>query len=344
MSASSIELSENSIADRSAVVTEAELAMIDAHTLITTHSSHPLTLLLRSRHTQFFRHGAGGIGFFRHARGLLAVGGALAAADQRAQLLRAFVDWCQDQGCRPYFMHIPEPDLPILAELGFRLDQLGASYSRRYESDRLDGNAFRQVRRKLNAARRSGVTVERIDNAARLNGLRPKLNEINAQWLKAKRHGHLRYLVGHFDEIRLDDDERLYVAWHDGHLIAYILFSRSFGPDEGWFHNLSRRRTGCVDGAMQMIVSTLMQDTGSGNLHFGFTPMVELQPNSYPGSPPLAWTIAALARRGGVVYPARAQRQYKISWAPETVTREYFAYRGNSLLASLWLLRATNSI
>lgn len=316
----------------------------DVRALLDSGSAQPLTVLLNSPHAQFFRDKAGAVGFFRHGRGILSVGGALAAPDRRAEVLQAFVRWAEAQGHRPYFMHAPETDLPILAEMGFRLDQLGASYSLQYDSAGLDGSAYRQVRRKLNAARRAGVTVEYIADRARFDLVKPQLADINRQWLKAKRHGHLRYLVSHFDNIRIDEGERLYVARHDGEAIAYVLFSRTFGHDAGWFHNLSRRRTGCVDGTMQMIVTELMRDTVSGNLHFGFTPMVELRPNALPGSAPLARIVAALARRGGVVYPARAQRQYKISWAPQTITPEYFAYKGNSLMASLWLLRATNSI
>lgn len=316
----------------------------DARTILETGSAQPLTVLLRSPHAQFFRHEAGAVGFFRHGRGILSVGGALAAPHQREQVLQAFVQWAEAQGHRPYFMHALETDLPILARMGFRMDQLGASYSLFYDSTKLEGSIYRQVRRKLNAAQRAGVTVEHIADRARFEVVKPQLADINRQWLKAKRHGHLRYLVSHFDHIRLDEDERLYVAWHGGEAIAYVLFSRTFGCDAGWFHNLSRRRTQCVDGTMQMIVAELMRETAPSNLHLGFTPMVELKPSELPGSPPLARIVAALARRGGVVYPARAQRQYKISWAPQTITPEYFAYKGNSLMASLWLLRATNSI
>ena len=316
----------------------------DRRAFLAAGSAHPLTLLLRNRAAEFFRDGDDGVGFFRHGRGALVVGGALAHPDRRSQTLRRFVAWCDDQRLRPVFMHIPSQDAPTLAELGFRIDQLGASYSRHFDSDQLDGSSFRQVRRKLNAARRAGVTVERIDDAARFAAVRPTLVEINADWLKRKGQRHLRHLVGAFDEIRLDEDERLYVAWNEGRLIAYVLFSRTLGPDAGWFHNLSRRRTGCVDGTMQMIVVTLMREVGAGLLHFGFTPMVELRPALYPHSRGLAWVVGALAARGGVVYPARSQRQYKVSWAPDLIEPEYFAYRGNPLIAALWLLRATNSI
>jgi hypothetical protein len=45
---------------------------------------HPLTVLLRSPHVNFFRHDASVVGFFRHGRGLLAVGGALRPPEHRA--------------------------------------------------------------------------------------------------------------------------------------------------------------------------------------------------------------------------------------------------------------------
>jgi lysylphosphatidylglycerol synthetase-like protein (DUF2156 family) len=305
---------------------------------------HPLAVLPALNGGELFVHGGlGGVGFFRWRRGVLAVGGALTAERDHRAVLSAFLEWCSQHQLKPRFVHLPAASAEALAALGFKIDQLGASYSLAFDGGDLPGRSYQQVRRKLNAAWRAGVTVERVD-APRYAELLPQLREINRQWLRQKGAKHIRLLVCEFDRIAADADTRIYVASHHDRVIAYLVFNRTLGADAGWFHNLSRRATGCVDGTMQLIVSTFMREVGHGTLHFGFTPLVELVEPAYPHDAVATWIARQLARRGGVVYPARSQRQYKVSWCPTGIAPEYFAYRGSTLGAMIWFLRATNSV
>ncbi|MDJ0641452.1 MAG: DUF2156 domain-containing protein [Erythrobacter sp.] len=312
---------------------------------IDAYGQHPLAILLSINGGELFvcRY-VGGVGFFRWGKGVLVVGGALTSNQDHVPTLTAFLDWCDEQKLVPRFVHFCSATAAALATLGFKIDQLGASYSLAFEDGNLSGKEYQQVRRKLNKARRLGVTIERIEDARRYSELVPRLRKINRQWLRQKGAKHIDLLVCEFDRIRPAADTLVYTAWHEGNLIAYLVFSRTLGQDAGWFHNLSRRQTGCVDGTMQLIVSTLMKDLGSGVIHFGFTPLVELEEPIYPHSPIATAIARQLSKLGGVVYPARSQRQYKVSWCPSETSREFLAYRGNPLGAVLWFLRATNSL
>jgi lysylphosphatidylglycerol synthetase-like protein (DUF2156 family) len=308
-------------------------------------AEHPLAVLPKLNGGELYvRAGVGAVGFFRWKDGLLVVGGALSCDDDKLPILAAFLDWCQRQGKAPYFVHFSPETATALATLGFNIDQLGASYSLRFENDDLSGKGYQQVRRKLNKARRSGVVIERVDDEARYAELVPQLRDINRQWLRQKDAKAIRLLVCEFERIKPDPDTLIYTAWHEGKLVAYLVLSRTPGRDWGWFHNLSRRETGCVDGTMQLIVSTFMREVFSGVIHFGFTPLVELTASAYPHSRAATWIASWLAKFGGIVYPARSQRQYKASWNPTQISPEYFAYRGNTLRAVFWFLRATNSL
>ena len=308
-------------------------------------AAHPLTTLLTLNDGELFvRADVGGVGFFRFGRGVLAVGGALTPDGDHRPTLEAFLEWCAAERLIPQFVHFSRATAAALAQLGFKIDQLGASYSLALDDGKLSGRQYQQVRRKLNKAQRLGVTIERIENVGRFETLIPTLQEINRQWLRQKGAKHIKLLVCEFNRIRPDADTLIYTAWHDGELVAYLVFSRTTGSDSGWFHNLSRRKPGCVDGTMQLIVSRLMEDVGNGIIHFGFTPLVELQAPVYPHSKVASVIARQLSKFGGVVYPARSQRQYKASWCPTEVSPEYLAYRGSTLRAILWFLRATNSL
>ena len=309
------------------------------------HGSHSLAVLLELNAGELLVvKNTGAMGFFRWGKGVIAVGGALTASTDHMPTVAAFLAWCEQQKLTARFVHFPPATAQALAQLGFKLDQLGASYSLSFKGGTLPGKGYQQVRRKLNKAVREGVTVERISNYDQYLSLRPTLQEINTQWLRQKGTKHISLLVSDFERIQPNDDTWIYTAWHRGEVIAYLVFSRTRGEGAGWFHNLSRRKVGCVDGTMQLIVSTFMTDAGEGLLHFGFTPLVDLKAPEYPHSGVARWIANHLSRLGGVVYPARSQRQYKISWCPDQICPEYFSYRGNTLISMLWLLRATNSI
>jgi lysylphosphatidylglycerol synthetase-like protein (DUF2156 family) len=310
------------------------------------HSHHPLSLLLKNENGRIFSDcGGGGIGFIDTGGALLCIGGIVAGERPASAILKEFCDWCDVKRVKARFVHFTRDEAILLEKQGYRIEQIGASYEMAYEKAELTGSKFRQVRRKLSNAQRAGISVEEITNLARFNEVKPQLAEINAQWLREKRAKPLRHLVYAFDLISPSMDERVFVAWHNGVIIAYLVFSRVLRDNEQcWFHNLSRRRTGCVDGTMQAMVAAFLATSPPGVLNFGFTPLVEMQASEFQHSRVFASLARWLSDRGGLVYPARAQRQYKISWAPQTIIPEYFAYRENTLIAALGLLRTTNSI
>ena len=51
-----------------------------------------------------------------------------------------------------------------------------------------------------------------------------------------------------------------------------------------------------------------------------------------------------VGRWGGAIYPAQAQLQYKLKWAPDVVEREYVAARPLSVRAIFDLLLLTRAL
>ena len=310
-----------------------------------TGAQHHLSCLLLNPGAEIFTvNETEGVGFVRHGSRAICIGGVMAAPDNVAHIGGRFLDWSAKAGLKPFFLHFPEAQKSFLEGAGFQVNQLGASYTLKFENFTPTGKAFQQVRRKRNNAERAGVTIEEIETKGAFDTVLPDLVRINRSWQLEKNAKPLRYLVADFDALSIPDTEnRLFVARHDGVVISYLVFTRTYGADAGWFHNLSRRIAGCVDGTMQLITLNFLSSEGTGRMHFGFTPLVEMQASA-GGSRVFSWIAYELARRGGVVYPAAAQRQYKRSWNPGTIMNEFFAYREGPLPAVASLLRATRSI
>jgi len=309
-------------------------------------SQHHLSVLLMNEQAKiFYNLDKGCVGFVDSGKYILSIGGIMASKGFESELLDAFLEWADKESRSVGFVHFPPSNIAILNQRGFRTNQIGSVYSKRFEGSKLAGKQYQQVRRKLNKALRSNVIVEEITNSENFMELRSDLKEINHAWLKNKKAKQLRHLVFDFETMTVPDaDNRLFVAYHNKQLVSYTIFTRTYGSDAGWFCNLTRYKEGCVDGTMQLIMSNMLDSTADTTVHFGFTPLVEMGDDKGSHSKIFSRVANKLASYGGIVYPSRSQRQYKVSWNPTEINAEYFAYRAAVLPAVYSLLRITDSI
>ncbi len=328
-----------------------------------TADAHPLAVLLLNPGVRFFRpeDGNGVIGYIVHGRAHVCIGGLIAAVEHKPALLRAWLDWLKQAKGFPVFVHITRQDVDVLHTAGLHINQIGARFTIDLSTYDMQGRAFQQLRNKISKARKAGIRVSEIVTEADYSRLRPRLREIDAVWLKSKAAKVLRHLVTDPDCIQVPSSRRrLFIAEQDQQVLAYVVYTRVEGERPGWFHDLSRKVPDAQNGIMQAINSTALDHfksacTSEGNgsdhryLHFGFTPLTEMYDRKHPladlGSSHFAAIARFLADRGGVVYPARSQRQYKMSWRPQIIEPELIAFPKGKALASLWaLLRATDSL
>lgn len=326
--------------------------LIDARDEIEGHlkkyARHSLAILLKNPGARMFVNDMGNaIGITQSGRHVIAIGGLMGPEAGRADLLAEFQCWCSASKLRPMFAHFPMEDVSVLNAGGFRVNQIGASYSIDLRDYKMQGGKFSQLRNKINKAHARGVSIEEICSNEEFMQIRPNLEAINAEWLNKKKAKQIKIFVTDFNAVSINPDTtRLLIAKHDGQIIAYVIYTKTHGKDAGWFHNLSRHRKSIPDGTMQAINKNFIDSlaTVGGYLHLGFTPLVEMDADIGEGSKAFTTIARYLSSKGGVVYPARSQRQYKNSWRPNQVSPEYLAYKGNPLRAIFSLLLASNSI
>lgn len=316
------------------------------------HSRHPLTCLLTNPDVVLHRvRSDGAVGYLAHGtKADICLGGVLAPAHRRAAVLDDYLRNAADRGATPIFVHLTEADAALLNERGFLVNQLGASYSLRLHDYDMGGKRFQQLRNKINRAEKAGIHVKAIVTAQDFEAVRPALDKITSLWLAAKNAKPLKGLVTDFSALKMPNpDHRVYVASMGADVVAYVVYTRTWGEAGGWFHDLSRKLPDTQDGVMQLInqkaLHQFMQERAA-YLHFGFTPLVEMQSEkTFTGSGAFDSIANWMARKGGVVYPSTSQRQYKMSWRPQLISPEYIAFPKGKALKALWsVLRATNSI
>jgi lysylphosphatidylglycerol synthetase-like protein (DUF2156 family) len=280
---------------------------------------------------------------------LIQLCGPFAAEPDRAALFDEFLDWAAQARRNVTAVQLRRADVPLYVERGFRVNQLGSSFSIDLESFGLRGTRFMKVRNKISRARRLGVTIEEVSD----DGDHPALAEIDAEWLRGKgRHvSELAFLVGERGG-RGGHCRRVFVATLENRPVAYITYSPVFGSERpGWLYDLTRRRADTPPGVIELLFLTaLEQIKGEGVqwLHLGMTPFVGLDGEHEHGTHPVklaSWFIAELGRRGAMLYPAATQQAFKLKWNPTLIEPEYIAFNGlPSPTALIGLLRLTRSI
>ena len=308
----------------------------------------PVSSLLFNENYYWFVFGTSALAYFKHKNTLISVGGLLAKEIDKRILLKNFIKFCREEKYEYVFLHFPLEDGILLNKEDMLVNQLGSSFVINNKDYKMEGKRFQQIRNKINKTKKKNVTVSMIETQSEFLKVKNQLNNINSEWIISKKSKLLKNLVTDFDLIDLDTGlHKLFVANIEKDIVAYIIYSRNFGFYNGWFHNLSRNSMDAPNGVMQLINKTAMEVLDDFNyLSFGFTPLVDINNKiSTKKSIILNSILKYLESKGGVVYPAKSQRQYKMSWRPQIIEFEYIGFKKGKALSSIYtILKSTSSI
>lgn len=322
--------------------------------LLRRHGDHSSAFLAFNDPTEHFMpDSVDGLVAYRPAgrRHLVQLCGPLAAPEDRERLLAEFTRWAGSQGRRVTAVQLRERDVPLYADRGFAVNQLGSSYTIDLDEFTLRGTRFMKLRNKLKRSARLGVTVEEIP-AERLAqpGADTDLAAIDSDWLKGKgwHAKELEFMIGVRGGRGLPY-RRVFMARHDGRPVAYVTYSPVHGERPGWLYDLTRRRQDAPPGTIDLVFHTgleRLREEGVRWLHLGFTPFTGLDRDHRPAaaSGAVQTVIEQLAKRGEAIYPAVTQEAFKLKWAP-AVEPEFVAFERGASAGAVWqILRLTRSI
>lgn len=273
-------------------------------------------------------------------------GGPIAGAADRGELLDRFRLAARRAKRRVAAVQIPQGDAGLYAERGLRVSQLGMSYAVSLAGFSLRGKKFVKLRNKISRAGRVGAEPAEVG----LHRHEAELAEIDRAWLRSKGRfaKELEFMVGEVGGA-VQGMRRLFLARVDGRPVAYISFSPVYGERPGWLHDLSRRLPDSPPGVMELINSFAIEkfrSEGAAWLHFGFTPFTGLDGrHGLPtANPRIDRLFRLLARRGGFLYPAQSQLEYKMKWNPDYLVPDYIAYEGWASPSMVFSLAAVTNL
>ncbi|WP_369215443.1 DUF2156 domain-containing protein [Streptomyces flavofungini] len=312
-----------------------------------THTENPSAFLaLNSGNSSFSLPGTDGVVIYRRTgRFAVQFGGPFAAPEAYDTLLDGFRRHVKEEGLTHVGVQLQRADAERYAELGFTVNQIGASWAVSLPEFTLRGTRFMQLRNKISRAHRNGLQIEEVPAHA----FQDALETIDGAWLSSKGAARpLEFLVGEIGG-EVQEQRRLFVGTIAGAPVAYISYSPVYGSRAGWMHDLSRRVPDGSPGLMEAINAhaiEVFRSEGVQWLHFGFTPFTGLgAEHELDGhSPAFQWLMHALWAEGAALYPAQTQLSYKQKWAPDALIPEYVAFDGPASLASFaHIFRACNA-
>jgi lysylphosphatidylglycerol synthetase-like protein (DUF2156 family) len=311
---------------------------------------HPSGFLALSDRNERFR-APGRQGFVAHrdhGRHLFAFGGVHAPPGADAPLLDAWLAEAARRGRRTVAVQVRPAQVDLFRSRGFVVNQLGSTFGLDLARFTMAGTRRMKLRNRIKRARDAGVRVLEVGCELPASAETfARLHAVSDAWIRAKKKKELDFMIGELGgpEHRA---RRVFVAVGAREaLLGFITYVPVWGARPGWLHDLTRRLPDAPNGIMELVNSVAlerMRAEGAPFLHFGFTPFV-VDPVEPPGGSGIfARAVRLVGRWGGAIYPAQAQLQYKLKWAPDVIEREYVAARPLSLRAVWDLLRVTRSL
>jgi lysylphosphatidylglycerol synthetase-like protein (DUF2156 family) len=285
-----------------------------AFDILSRYANHTSAYVAMNKQTQHFT-SPGVEGFIAYRptrRALFQFGGVFAPAANREALLGEFLAMAGRTRKHVCVVQLLKEDVDLYQKAGFRINQLGASYTLKLSGFTTVGTRFMTMRNKIARALKAGVTVAELGaDIPRTEEAWASLGAVSDTWLRSKGQ-HTKMIEFMVGELGAPSDvkRRIFVALREHKIIAYITYVPSYGRYAGVLHDLTRRLPDAPPGVMELINLTALQRfqaEGIEYMNLGFTPFTGLPEDSAAGEGGIvALVIRLLARYGQAIYPAVA--------------------------------------
>jgi len=259
----------------------------------------------------------------------VALGDPVCASQETADLVRMFLEKCDDFDGVPVFYQVSKTQLHAYADFGLTFVKLGEEAKVNLASFTLEGGRAKKQRFTLNRLEKAGATF-RVVCCEEVPGLMDRLRAVSDDWLHAKAGAEKGFSLGFFDPEYL---ARFPIALveRDGDILAFANLWP--GPQHVELSvDLMRYRPDGPPEAMEALLLHVMSwGKGEGYQWFslGMAPL-----SGFERSPvaPL-WTRLGsfLYQHGEALYGFQGLRAYKEKFHPEWEPR-YLVYPGGFTL------------
>lgn len=282
----------------------------------------------------------GVIGFKRRGRYVTVADGLLAEPDDREQLLAEFLEFARANRWHTSYLNVPRNEINLFRRLGCQVTKCGEEPLVRLQRTTWSGKEGQWVRRQESYCTRQGVAMREVDpdptDEHYRDHIAPQLDEISRDHVAHTLHRkELKFFVSQFSSADLRD-RRLFVADHDGRVIAFIVCNPALDGDM-WAVEVYRRRRDAVRGVMPGLIMHAMRRfkaEGVNYVSLSLAPFVRCTPVTGDSSM-FRWIANFWWRFLNPIYDMRGLFHFKSRFHPDY--REMFlAAHPQITVRSLW--------
>ncbi|WP_182422139.1 phosphatidylglycerol lysyltransferase domain-containing protein [Aureimonas sp. ME7] len=212
------------------------------------------------------------------------LGDPVAREGERADYIRRFVA----EMPRPCFVQVGGPTASVLADLGYRINQMGIESDLHLATHSFAGKRNETIRYSETWLRKKGYQIAECDGSIADS---EQVRHISANWRKGRivSRREMRFLNRPF-ETRLGPHMRRFMIAHpDGHAIAILDFDPIFKNGEviGYTSAFKRKLVGTTAHAeigLTKFAADRFKEEGRVRLSFGLSPLADIEASTFPES------------------------------------------------------------
>jgi lysylphosphatidylglycerol synthetase-like protein (DUF2156 family) len=294
---------------------------LSARRLVEQHGAGPLSFMTTwTGNRYWFTPDAAAVVAFRVIGGVaITTGDPVGTPATRAEAVRGFTAWCDEQGWTPCWYAVTDEVPRALAGQEARQLQVAAETWLPLGGLSFRGRRWQDVRTAINRAAREGVRAQWCTWPEAPLALRQQLVRLSEDWLANKGLPEMGFTLGGLDELT-DDAVRCLIAVHDDGRVAGLtswLPAYRDGRLVGWTLDVMRRRHDAGPGTVEFLIGTAaltFQEEGAEWVSLSGAPLA--LPQGAAGGGGLARLLELAGRTMEPVYGFRSLLAFKAKFQP----------------------------
>jgi len=286
----------------------------------------------------------GCIGYKQDRRYLHVVGGLIAPAERKLELLQQFTRMVDQRRYLANFYSIAEEEVELFRECGYQVTKFGENSTLKLAGHSWQGKDYSWIRRQVSYVKRNGISFREIDlttcTPEKRVAIFEKLQAINLEQLSER---VLKHEIGLLEGKLYPDHfyrRRLFVAEHVDHperWEAFVVCTPMQGGT-GWATEMYRFRQDSVRGVIPFLFAQIidtLQNQGAETVSFCMVPAINCS-QPHPGDSKIArFLLGFWEKRLNFLLNAQGLYHFKSRFRPE-FTPVYLCVRPGISLGSTW--------
>ncbi len=284
----------------------------------------------------FFSRGGSVIAYGVRGRTAITLGDPIGPAQDMAQAIAEFMDFCGSNDWEPSFFQVLPDHLDAYRAAGFSVLCLGHEGIVDTATFSLAGGSNKSMRAAINKLRKSGFQAT-VHQPPLSDDLLNELRDISDQWLTMMHGSEKRFSLGWFEDEYVRSGPVVAVHGPDGGILAFANLVPEYQRNERAI-DLMRRRQHIENGTMDFLFASLFEwakDQGIDTINLGMSPLSGV--GEAPDDPALERAMHFVYENINQFYSFKGLHEFKQKFHPDWSPR-YLIYPSTADLPNILLV------